>query len=129
MQKEYISVNNYYLFLIDIVHSNNIAHRDIKSDNILINNEGKCKIGDLGMSLKIGLKDTFTKTEGNLYFYPPEFCEEKEDRSFALKPVDIWAFGVTIYTCIYKHLPFVPSSSSNPLELFKMIIEEKYIIF
>lgn len=104
---------------------NNIAHRDIKSDNIFINSDGKCKIGDLGMAIKIENKDSYTKTEGNLYFYPPEFCDEKEDQSFSLKPVDIWAFGVTIYTCIFKKLPFVPNGTSNPLELFKIISEAK----
>lgn len=100
-------------------------HRDIKSDNIVIANNGKAKIADLGTSMKIASEDKFSKTEGNLYFYPPEFCDGTEKKSFAFKPVDIWAFGVTLYTCIFLKLPFMPSNSSNFVELFKLINEAK----
>lgn len=92
-----------------------------------MNKEGECKIADFGMAVKIksDSEDRFSKTEGNLYFYPPEFCDGTENKSFAFKPVDVWAFGVTIYTCIYKKLPFLPENPINYLELFKLINEAK----
>ena len=69
--------------------------------------------------------DNFTCCQGNLYFYPPEFCDGKEKQTYQLKPVDIWAFGITLYTCIYKCLPFLPENPNNVMLLFQMISEAK----
>ena len=92
----------------------------------MLNKEGVCKIADFGMGIKLKKdEDKFSKTEGNLYFYPPEFCDGKEHKIFSYKPVDVWDFGVTIYTCISKKLPFLPENPNNILELFKMINEAK----
>ena len=63
-------------------------------------------------------------TEGNIYFYPPEFIDNNNEL-FSYKPVDIWAFGVTIYTIIFKKLPFLPEIVSDIMGLFQLISEAK----
>ena len=109
---------------LKFLHENNVVHRDIKSDNILIDKDGHCKIADFGCSIK--LKNKFSKTEGNMYFFPPEFVDGKSKKQFGYKPVDIWAFGVSMYTCIFKSLPFLPENRENVVELFKEIREAKF---
>ena len=113
---------------LKFLHENNVVHRDIKSDNILIDKNGHCKIADFGCSIKLkdSQSDLFTKTEGNMYFFPPEFVDGKSKKQFGYKPVDIWAFGVSIYTCIFKTLPFLPENRENVVELFKEIREAKF---
>ena len=113
---------------LKFLHDNNIAHCDIKSDNIVLGKDGKCKLADFGNSMRIneGDKDNFIRTQGNIYFFPPELVEEKEKekeekKSIDYKPVDIWMLGVSIYTCIYKCLPFVPEVRDNIIEFFKEI--------
>jgi len=110
---------------IKFLHDNNIAHCDIKSDNIVLGKDGHCKLADFGNSLRINEDDNenFLRTQGNIYFFPPELVEEKEKdkKNIDYKPVDIWTFGVSIYTCIYKCLPFVPENRDNIVELFKSI--------
>ncbi len=51
-----------------------MIHRDIKTDNVLIDENGDCKFIDYSIASLIKEEDSFTKTEGNMYFYPPEFC-------------------------------------------------------
>ena len=113
---------------LKFLHENNVVHRDIKSDNILIDKNGKCKIADFGCSIKLksNQADLFSKTEGNMYFFPPEFVDGKSKKQFGYKPVDIWAFGVSMYTCIFKSLPFLPENRENIVELFKEIREAKF---
>ena len=113
---------------LKFLHENNVVHRDIKSDNILIDKNGKCKIADFGCSIKLksNQADLFSKTEGNMYFFPPEFVDGKSKKQFGYKPVDIWAFGVSMYTCIFKSLPFLPENRENVVELFKEIREAKF---
>ncbi len=79
------------------------------------------------MSSKLEGEDKLSKTEGNLYFYPPECCQGKSDY-FAGKPVDIWAMGVTIYIVTFQKLPFLPNNLSNFLELFEVISKGEYRI-
>ena len=113
---------------IKFLHDNDICHCDVKPDNILIDKDGHCKLADFGSSVIIDKKegDCFTKTEGNIYFFPPEFCDEEKDKKFfAYKPVDIWALGVSIYTCIFKCLPFFPRNRENIMDLFEEISSAK----
>ena len=112
---------------LKFLHENNIVHRDIKSDNLLIDKNGHCKIADFGCSIKMkNNNELFSKTEGNMYFFPPEFVDGKSKKLFSYKPVDIWAFGVSIYTCIFKSLPFLPENRENVVELFKEIREANF---
>jgi len=116
---------------LKFLHENNIAHCDIKSDNIVLGKDGHCKLADFGNSLRINDKDkdseNFLRTQGNIYFFPPELVEEKEKekdnekKNIDYKSVDIWTLGVSMYTCIYKCLPFVPENRENIVELFKDI--------
>ena len=112
---------------LKFLHDNNIAHCDIKSDNIVLGKDGHCKLADFGNSLRINDKandnENFLRTQGNIYFFPPELVEEKEKekKNIDYKSVDIWTLGISMYTCIYKCLPFVPENRENIVELFKDI--------
>lgn len=63
-----------------------------------------------------------------MYFYPPEFCNDKVNKVFRGKPVDVWAIGVTLYITTFKKMPFMPTAPSNFLELFKAI-ETSEVVF
>jgi len=114
---------------LKFLHENNIAHCDIKSDNILLGKDGKLKLSDFGSSLRMNEpEDNILRTQGNIYFFPPELVEdkEKEKRSIDYKAVDIWDLGISIYTYIFKCLPFMPENRENIVELFKAITESNF---
>ena len=114
---------------LKFLHENNIAHCDIKSDNILLGKDGKLKLSDFGSSLRMNEpEDNILRTQGNIYFFPPELVEdkEKEKKSIDYKAVDIWDLGISIYTYIFKCLPFMPENRENIIELFKAITESNF---
>ena len=85
-------------------HSKGIVHRDIKTDNIMVNSKNQIKVMDFGLAkLKGSLKLTRTSsTVGTLAYMAPEQIEggEVDARS------DIFSFGVVLYEMLAGHLPF-----------------------
>ncbi len=85
-------------------HKKDIIHRDIKSENIMITNEGLVKIMDFGIAkLKGATKLTSSdSTLGTVAYMSPEQTagEEVDQRS------DIFSFGVVLYQLLTGQLPF-----------------------
>ena len=91
------------------IHSNFRIHRDIKSDNILMDFNGSVKIGDLGLAAQLTTDAQIRKTlAGTICWIAPEIMEEE---SYDMK-VDIWAFGILCIELIDGEPPFF----RNPLK-------------
>ena len=89
---------------LEAAHKNGIVHRDIKSQNIMITNDGKVKIMDFGLA-KVKGDTQITKigsTVGTAAYMSPEQAKGEE----LDEQTDIWSFGVVIYEMLTGKLPF-----------------------
>ncbi|ORY52993.1 kinase-like protein [Rhizoclosmatium globosum] len=95
---------------IEYLHEHEIAHRDIKPDNLLVSHDNVLKIVDFGVS-EIFAKgsDKTRKAEGTAAFFSPELCTPGHGEISA-KAVDVWAMGVTLYCFTTGRLPFKGAS-------------------
>lgn len=88
-------------------HDNNIIHRDIKPQNIIISKEGKVKVTDFGIA-KAATSNTITSNAmGSVHYISPEqarggYSDEKSD---------IYSLGVTLYEMLAGKVPFEGDST------------------
>jgi len=105
---------------IKYLHNYNIIHRDLKSANILINNNYDVMIGDFGISKILRPSVKFTHTMiGTPYYCSPEIVKGV----MYDKRVDIWALGCILCEMMTMDYAFI---SENIHSLNFKIINGKY---
>ncbi|HKK38086.1 MAG TPA: serine/threonine-protein kinase, partial [Cryomorphaceae bacterium] len=99
---------------LSFLHDNNIIHRDLKAENILMSREDGVwtpKITDFGLSREVNQSTNITNSAvGISYAYaaPEQILNQKIYRN-----VDIWAIGVIIYRIIANELPFIDKENAD----------------
>ncbi len=88
---------------MEVAHLNNIVHRDIKPQNIIISKEGKVKVTDFGIAKAINSNTITANTMGSVHYLSPEqarggYSDEKSD---------IYSLGVVLYEMLSGRVPFV----------------------
>jgi len=88
---------------ISYLHKNNICHRDLKLDNILIDDKINIKLIDLGYSIYFNNNTYLNYYDGNINYLAPEIIKKKRYNGFA---VDVWNIGIILYYLLCGCFPF-----------------------
>ena len=86
---------------LEYCHSKNILHRDVKLDNILLDNKMKVKLCDFGVSrfMPTSQDELIFERCGTPAYIAPELTSE--NAGYKGCPVDIWSAAVCFYELLY----------------------------
>ncbi|XP_028679812.1 cyclin-dependent kinase 17-like isoform X4 [Erpetoichthys calabaricus] len=121
-----MSVYNVKLFLFQLLrglsycHRRKVLHRDLKPQNLLINEKGELKLADFGLARA---KSVPTKTYSNevvtLWYRPPDVLLGSTEYS---TPIDMWGVGCIFYEMMTGRPLFPGSTVEDQLHLIFRIL-------
>lgn len=116
------------------MHGVGWVHRDVKLENIFLSSGGDTDcpdtfLADLGLAGFVGerpINEAFTAPVGSLPYCAPELLGQLVGRPCVYgAPVDMWAFGVTLFAMLVRQMPF-PDANSARAEFVQAVVNERW---
>ena len=108
------------ILALRFLHHHLVIHRDLKPDNILLDDNYSVKVADFGLSTILSHKNDTRSSQLGTTNYMSRELVRKEKYSF---PIDIWALGCSVFSTLYGQTPF---QSHDKQATFKRIEEVDY---
>ena len=103
---------------LDYAHSQGVIHRDVKPDNILVDESGEPYLIDFGLARSYD--DSTLTSSGRLVGTPLYMSPEQvEEHASIDRRTDVYSLGMTLYELLTLERPFTARSNSELL--FKLI--------
>lgn len=97
-----MKISSQILIALEMLHSIGVSHRDLKPDNILIDQDGSVAIADFGISDLNGSVQKWQTNEGALFLWSPELRKGVPCTGVS---VDLWSFGLMLHYLISGNFP------------------------
>eukprot|EP01026_Neomeris_dumetosa_P041995 TRINITY_DN34879_c0_g1_i2.p1 TRINITY_DN34879_c0_g1~~TRINITY_DN34879_c0_g1_i2.p1 ORF type:complete len:419 (+),score=37.78 TRINITY_DN34879_c0_g1_i2:178-1434(+) len=107
-----------FITAVEYCHSHNVAHRDLKLDNTLLDssNPPRVKICDFGFAKAWGdaSQNLFTQIGTPVYMSPQLINSRNGSRGYSGSKSDVWAIGVLLFVMLLGMFPFDHTNHPNP---------------
>jgi serine/threonine protein kinase len=105
LEEHAVKVFHQVLMAVAYMHGLGIVHRDIKTENIIVDDNFNTKLVDFGLSKKFTASPErfLTTLCGSPSYIAPEILDKRKYNGVS---IDIWCLGITLYVLLEACLPF-----------------------
>ncbi|XP_053422296.1 serine/threonine-protein kinase 32A isoform X3 [Nycticebus coucang] len=104
---------------LDYLQSQRVIHRDMKPDNILLDEHGHVHITDFNIAAVLPREMHITTVAGTKPYMAPEMFNSRKEGGYSFA-VDWWSLGVTAYELLRGRRPYHIRSSTSSKEIVHM---------
>ncbi|KAL4446356.1 hypothetical protein ABPG77_003163 [Micractinium sp. CCAP 211/92] len=110
---------------LEYLHAHSIVYRDLKPENVFIDNSGYVKLGDFGFAkvLDNSARRTYTFCGTPGYVAPENVLAHGYNHS-----VDWWGLGVLTYVLLTGRQPFSSPKTDDPMVVMRRIVDDSFQI-
>jgi serine/threonine protein kinase len=121
-ERDQINIAYEIAVALKYLHSRNIIHCDLKSSNILIDDNWKIKIGDFGLSRFYNKGNDETRGRiGTPHWMAPEVLKGEKYETCA----DIFSYGMILWEILSREIPYY---GINPYQVISLVADKKQIV-
>jgi len=95
---------------LDAAHSEGVAHRDLKPQNIMLAKDDHAYVTDFGLAKSLGAADGMTQS-GEMLGTPRYMAPEQVEAKHVDARTDIYALGLIFYEMLTGDVPFIAEST------------------
>lgn len=123
-----------FISAVEYCHKHNVAHRDLKLDNTLLDSSQPplIKICDFGFAKNFDPESNMYTRIGTPVYMSPELISSKRGRGYDGRKADIWASGVMLFVMLLGMFPYEhsehpdPNTSAAQIEVWLQQIKSKW---
>lgn len=107
-------------------HAEGVVHRDVKPDNLLLDDEGVLRVVDFGIALVTEPQGTGGfQTLSGVAVGTPHYMAPEQARGGAVdERADAWGLGATLYTLLCGRPPFYVDDDEGDLEILARVLKD-----
>ena len=118
---------------LDYAHGQGLIHRDVKPENVLLDEQGHALLTDFGIAKSLPQVPTRLATSGPLaaaeaYHLPPASLEYSAPEQLLGKAIDsradVYSLGIVIYELITRRVPFPLRPGEERQHVLRVLMEE-----
>ncbi|KAJ3183332.1 MAP/microtubule affinity-regulating kinase 4 [Gaertneriomyces sp. JEL0708] len=109
---------------VQYLHQNHICHRDLKIENVLLDETGSVKLADFGLARRFNPScPSLVDRCGSEEYAAPEVVQAQP---YDGRRTDVWALGIILFALLTKELPFSIRPGEKPRAMFHRIARGEY---
>jgi hypothetical protein len=114
---------------LHFLHSRSVVHRDIKSANILLDEQMNIKLGDFGLAAVLVTDEELGEVKrratvcGTPNYIAPEILRKKQGHN---TKADIWSLGVLFFNMMTGQMPFSKPEDKDNQVVFKRVVDGSF---